>query len=81
LIEIDVRERRKQGCARKSVYFPVDYPGFPRFHGEKRKPLEGINQQVLEIGDLGLLAANADFVASLALCRLFTLITKHRFAS
>jgi hypothetical protein len=32
----------------------------------------------MEIGNFRLLAANSDFIAPLALCRLFTLVTKHR---
>jgi len=77
-VEVDVRERGKQGLRGEDADFAVDGdPETARLDGRLSEPHEGQNQQILHRRRIGLLPADTNLGAPLAFCRLLALITEH----
>ncbi len=67
-IKVDIRESGEHGGVEELISSIVgDTRGLPGVRGHPRKPLEPVQEEILQRGDLRRLAANANCGASRAL--------------
>ncbi len=78
-IEIHVGQGGKDAFAYEPVHGRVGNAFGPGLDGHLGQALQGIDEQILQCGHFGLLAAYADLGAAGASGRLFTLVAKHDF--
>ena len=76
-IKIDVGQSAEQGFSRKIIHSNVNNTLGASLKGNVRQLAQLRYQSILNIGNIGLLAANADFFAPFAFIGLFALIAKH----
>ena len=76
-VEVDVGQRGEDRLEREEVGRLVDDAPLPALGGEERQALHRVHQQILQVGDLAVLAAHPDFFAPDPLDRLFALVTEH----
>ena len=80
-VEIDVGHRGEQAFEHRPIDLGVANAELGRSVGVHRKPLGGMDQEVLQGGGFRFFAANADLLAPGALGGLFALVTKHMMKS
>ena len=76
-IEVHVGQRGKYGLTGVFIDIRIADAGLAGGHGDLGKSFDGVDQKILKHSHIGLLAADADFGAAFAFCRLFALKTKH----
>jgi len=81
-VEIDVGQRGEHGLGEEAAGFQRHGHAFGLGgHGGLGQAGQGVDKEILQIGDVGLLAANAHFVATKAFGGLFALVAKHMSSS
>ena len=76
-VEIDVGQGGEDRLVGEAVGGVIDDAQPAAFLGVQGETLHGVDEQILEIGDLLVLAADADDAAAGSLGGLFTLVAKH----
>src|SRR3989339_1935841 len=79
-IEIYICQRRKESLMHKRINFGIAFAHFFGVISIGGYALETENKNILKTLNVGVLAAHTRLCTTLPTCRLFTLITKHKYS-